>query len=131
MLQTLLDPGLATFFDRTIANQVDRASPFSVWGQTPSLDWLQVVVQAAAVALAILVAFVPRRRTLPQIAALAAAVMIAAQITADHWFYLYIVWFLGPALIALLGDAEPPERSQPLSYVEQLGRLPAPAVAWR
>jgi hypothetical protein len=101
MLQTLLDPGLATFFDRTIANQVDRDSPFSVWGQTPSLDWLQVVVQAAVVALAVLVAFVPRRRTLPQIAALAAAVMIAAQITADHWFYLYIVWFLPGVLVAL------------------------------
>ncbi len=101
MLQTLLDPGLATFFDRTIANQVDRDSPFSVWGQTPSLDWLQVVVQAAAAGLAILVAFVPRRRTLPQIAALAAAVMIAAQITADHWFYLYIVWFLPGVLVAL------------------------------
>jgi hypothetical protein len=101
MLQTLLDSGLATFFDRTIANQVDRDSPFSVWGQTPSLDWLQVVVQAAAAGLAILVAFVPRRRTLPQIAALAAAVMIAAQITADHWFYLYIVWFLPGVLVAL------------------------------
>ena len=49
-------PGRRTFFDRTIANQVDRDSPFSVWGQTPSLDWLQVVVQAAVVALALLVA---------------------------------------------------------------------------
>jgi hypothetical protein len=101
MVQTLLDPGLATFVERTISNQVDRDSPFSVWGQAPSLDWLQVVVQAAAAALAILVAFVPRRRTLPQIAALAAAVMIAAQITADHWFYLYIVWFLPGVLVAL------------------------------
>ena len=103
MLQTLLDPGLATFFDRTIASQVDRESPFSVWGQTPSLDWLQPVVQAAAAGLAILVAFVPRRRSLPQVAALAAAVLIAVQLTADHWFYLYIVWFLPGVLLALAG----------------------------
>jgi len=34
-------------------------------------------------------------------------------------------------LIALLGDAEPAEEPPPPSYAEQLGRLPAPAVAWR
>jgi hypothetical protein len=112
MAQTLLDPGLATFFDRTIANQVDRESPFSVWGQTASLDWLQVVVQALAAALALAVAFVPRRRSLPQVAALAAAVLIATQLAADHWFYLYIVWFLPGALVALaIGRAPAPERS--------------------
>ena len=37
----------------------------------------------------------------------------------------------GRLLIALLGDAEPAERRAPPSYAEQLGRLPAPAVAWR
>jgi len=101
MLQTLIDPGLGTFYDRTIASQIDRESPFSVWGQTPSLEWLQHAAQIAAAALAILVAFVPRRRTLPQIAALAAAILIAVQLTADHWFYLYIVWFLPVATAAL------------------------------
>ncbi len=53
--------------------------------------------------LAILVAFMPKRRTLPQIAALAAAVIIMAQLTADHWFYLYIVWFFPALLVALAG----------------------------
>ena len=48
-----------------------------------------------------LVAFVPRRRTLAQIAALAAAVLIALQLSVDHWFYLYIPWFFGPMAIAL------------------------------
>ena len=113
MLQTLLDPGLATFYDRTIENQVDRDSPFSVWGQTPSLDWLQVVVQGAAVALAVLVAFVPRRRSPVQVAALAAAILIAAQLTADHWFYLYIVWFLPAALVAVA--TRPAARADPES----------------
>ena len=81
--------------------------------------------------LAVAVAFLPRRRDLVGLSALAAAVLIALQLGVTHWFYLYIVWFLGPLLIALLGDAEPAERHAPPTYAEQLGRLPAPAVAWR
>ena len=52
--------------------------------------------------LAAALAFVPRRRTLPQVAALAAAVLIALQLSVDHWFYLYIPWFFGAIAIALL-----------------------------
>jgi hypothetical protein len=102
-----VDPGLATFYDRTIGSQVDRDSPFSVWGQDHSLEWLQTAVKAIAVGLAVVVAFVPRRRSLSQVAALAAAVLIAVQLTAEHWFYLYIPWFLGPAMAAL-GPARRP-----------------------
>ena len=36
-------------------------------------------------------------------AALGAAVLIALQLTATHWFYLYIVWFLPFVLVACLG----------------------------
>ncbi|HYX77816.1 MAG TPA: hypothetical protein VE727_00520, partial [Solirubrobacterales bacterium] len=96
-----VDPGLATFYDRTIGSQIDRDSPFSVWGQDPSLEWLQTGVKAFAVALALIVAFVPRRRSLGQVAALAAAVLIAVQLTAEHWFYLYIPWFFGLTMAAL------------------------------
>ena len=96
-----IDPGLATFWDRTAASQLDRSSPFSIWGQIGGLEWLQRTVLIAAAVLAVLVAFVPRRRTLPQIAALAAAVLIALQLSVDHWFYLYIPWFAAPVLIAL------------------------------
>jgi hypothetical protein len=96
-----IDPGLATFYDRTLKSQIDRTSPFSIWGQDPSLEWLQTAVKAFAVGLAILVAFVPRRRSLPQIVALAAAVMIAVELAAEHWFYLYIPWFYPLALPAL------------------------------
>jgi Glycosyltransferase family 87 len=94
-----IDPGLATFWDRTLGSQLDRTSPFSVWGQEPSLDWLQTTVWVGVAALATLVAFVPRRRALVQVAALGAAVLIAAQLAVDHWFYLYIPWFL-PLLLA-------------------------------
>ena len=96
-----IDPGLGTFYDRTVKSQLDRTSPFSVWGQDHSLEWLQTAFKVFAVALAVGVAFLPRRRSLPQVAALAAAVMIAVEITAEHWFYLYIPWFFGLLLVGL------------------------------
>ena len=56
------DGGLRELYDRTVGYQAGRDSPFSVWGQVPSLDWLQTATKVAAVALAAAVAFVPRRR---------------------------------------------------------------------
>jgi hypothetical protein len=104
-----IDPGLATFYDRTVATQIDRESPFSVWGQERSLEWLQTLVKAFAIGLALLVAFVPRQRSLPQVAALAAAVLIAVQLTAEHWFYLYIPWFFGLVIAGLVARPRPAE----------------------
>jgi Peptidase propeptide and YPEB domain len=106
--QAVQDPGLSTFWHRTIGEQGGRDSPFSIWGQDHSLGWLQAVVKAGVVALALLVAFRPRRRDHVTVAALAAAVMIAMQLTVDHWFYLYIPWFLPFLLIALLATGTVP-----------------------
>ena len=36
-----------------------------------------------------------------------AAVIIAVQLGIDHWFYLYIPWFAGLVLLALLGSLSP------------------------
>jgi Peptidase propeptide and YPEB domain len=100
--EALQDPGLSTLWERTIGEQGGRDSPFSIWGQDHSLGWLQAIVKAAVVALAVLVAFRPRRRDHVTVAALGAAVLIGMQLTVDHWFYLYIPWFLPFLLIALL-----------------------------
>ncbi len=100
-----VDPGLATFWRRTVATQTDRDSPFSVWGQVPSLRWLRTVVEIGVAGLAVAVAFVPRRRNLRQVAALGAAIMIGVELTLDHWFYLYVPWFFPFLILALaLGD---------------------------
>ena len=100
-----VDPGLATFWHRTVGYQANRDSPFSIWGQVASLGWLHTVVEIAAAGLAVAVAFVPRRRDLRQVAALGAAVVIGVELTVDHWFYLYIPWFFPlVALALLLGD---------------------------
>jgi hypothetical protein len=96
----LPDGGVREFYDRTLGYQASRGSPFSVWGLAPSLDFLQPVARALAVALAFAVAFYPRFKTPVQIAALACAVTIAVQLTANHWFYFYVVWFLPFALVA-------------------------------
>ncbi len=101
-----IDPGLASFYERTVKSQLNRDSPFSIWGQTDSLEWLQTLVKALAIGLAVIVAFVPRRRSVPRIAALSAAILIAVQLTAEHWFYLYIPWFFGLLITALGAEGE-------------------------
>lgn len=93
--------GFGTFWSQTIGFQFTRESPFSIWGQNPSLDWLLTIAKLGAAALAVGVAFFPRRRTTVQVAALGAAVLIATQVIAIHWFYLYIDWFLPFLLVAL------------------------------
>jgi hypothetical protein len=100
---------LHTIYERTILYQSNRGSPFSVWGLYGGLHGLQLAVQLAAVALALALAAAPRRDDLVGLAAACAAVIIAVQLGIDHWFYLYIPWFFGLVMIALLG-AHPPAR---------------------
>jgi hypothetical protein len=95
------DGDLRELYDRTIGYQASRPSPFSVWGQVDSLGWLQTAVKIAAVALALLVAFVPRRPDVRQLAALGAAVLIVGELAATHWFYLYVVWFVPLVFVTL------------------------------
>jgi hypothetical protein len=95
------DGGLRELYDRTVGYQVSRPSPFSIWGQVESLDGLQLAVKVAAAGLTLLVAFVPRRADLRAVAALGGAVLIALELTATHWFYLYVVWFVPFVLVAL------------------------------
>ena len=102
-----------TFWERTIAFQADRGAPFSVWGLY-GLDTAQTVVQLAAVVLAVVLALVPRRADVIGLAALSAAVLLALQLAANYWFYLYIVWFLPPLLLVLLSaTGGGPARSRP------------------
>jgi hypothetical protein len=107
-----IDPGLKTFYDRTIASQAGRESPFSIWGQAPSLEPLRIALLAATGTLALALAWIPRRKSLVQVAALSAALLIALQLTLHHWFYLYIVWFYPLLLIALAAlEVSPGEKA--------------------
>ncbi len=113
LVHPAIDPGLGTFFDRTVVSQIDRSSPFSLWGQVAGIEWLQTTILAASAVLAVVVSFVPRRRSLSQVAALAAAVVICLQLSVDHWFYLYIPWFLAPLLVALIAIDSADKREAP------------------
>jgi hypothetical protein len=101
MIWPAIDPGLSTVWDRTIGYQAGRDSPFSVWGQVAGIEPLRIAILAATGAISIAFAFWPRRKTLVQVAALGAALLIALQLTAQHWFYLYIVWFYPLLLVSI------------------------------
>jgi hypothetical protein len=93
---------LRTVYDRTIGFQATRGSPFSIWGLW-DLDTLQTIWQVLAALMAVVLAFVPRRRDTIGLCALSAAVLIALQLGVTHWFYLYLVWFFPLLAIALVG----------------------------
>jgi hypothetical protein len=113
LLWPAIDPGLKTFYDRTIASQAGRESPFSIWGQT-SLEPIRIGLLAFTGLASIAFAIYPRRKSLPQLAALSAALLVALQLTLHHWFYLYIVWFYPLLVVALAtiekGTGTPSER---------------------
>jgi hypothetical protein len=109
----LLEPSLweaiRTFWERSIAFQSGRNSPFSIWGWgqyhaegIPDLGFLQPVIAVLAVALAGVVAVVPRRKTPLRLAALTAALLAAFQLTLTHWFYLYLPWLVPFVFLWLL-----------------------------
>jgi hypothetical protein len=96
------------FVERTFGYQLDRESPFSIWGWgqyhargVPDLHAVQQVLEVLVVAGALLVAFVPRRKSILQLAALTAAVLIGFELVLTHWFYLYIPWFFPFVAFAL------------------------------
>ena len=112
----LLEPSVLgaahEFWKRTIVPQVKRESPFSLWdwrqyhAGLPDLAWLQKVLQALLVAGAAIVAFLPRRKSPLQLAALTGALLIGFELVLTHWFYLYLPWFFAFAAYAVLA-AEP------------------------
>ena len=97
------------FGERTFGFQLDRESPFSLWGWgqyraagIPDLHLVQQVLEVLVVVGALALAFVPRRRSPLQLAALTAAVLIGFELVLTHWFYLYIPWFFPFVAFALL-----------------------------
>jgi hypothetical protein len=116
----LLDPSLTDaahrFWDRTLAFQLDRDSPFSIWdwGQyhaagIPDLASLQTVVQVCVIVLAGVAAVVPRDKHPLELAALTAALLLSFELALTHWSYLYLPWVLPFVLLALFLPRTRPE----------------------
>jgi hypothetical protein len=132
----LLEPSpfheLRVFWDRTIAWQVGRDSPFSLWDWRqyhaqglPDLHLLQRVLQVALVVAAVAVAWVPRRKSPLQLAALTAALLAGFELVQTYWLYTYIPWFFPFAAIAVLA---PTALAREAVRVETLDLRTLPAV---
>src|SRR5919198_1581521 len=117
----LLEPNLIdaikTFWHRTFSSQINRHSPFSLWDWKqyrakgiPDLHFVQRVLEVLLVIGALAAAFVPRRKTPLQLAALTAALVIGFELVLTHWFYLYIPWFFPFVAYSLLARNDAVER---------------------
>jgi len=125
LLEPSLRDALRTFWDRTLGFQLDRESPFSIWGWgsyhargIPDLASLQTVVQVGAIVLAGIAAAVPREKGPLELAALTAALLLAFELSLTHWFYLYLPWVLPFVLLALFLPREaraPARRPSPVA----------------
>jgi hypothetical protein len=122
------------FFDRTISWQITRHSVFSIWnwGQyhakgIPDLKVVQHVLQVLVFAGAVAVAFVPRRKSPLQLAALTAALLIGFELVVTHWFYLYVPWFFPFVAFAVLAPSAEPVTAEAPELRERETRELVPA----
>lgn len=98
---------LHLFWERTLAFQSERGSPFSPWGL---YDWptAQRVAQGLVVLGLVVACVLPRERSAWQVAAGVAGALVAVQLVVTHWFYLYVPWFVGFVLLVLVAARERP-----------------------
>ena len=124
MLPVLVKHDLGPFWDDSIKYQSDRNTPFSIWGLWGGLGWLQHALQGAVVALALIVCALPQRRGPVQVAAFAAALIIALQLVTNYWLYSYVVWFFPAAIAALFASHPAPGEQLDAAWRELEDRRP-------
>ncbi|MGI9048025.1 MAG: glycosyltransferase family 87 protein [Rubrobacteraceae bacterium] len=90
------------FYEKTLAFQGRRKTPWTIFTQLPELEFLKRPLQAATIVLALVVIVFPRKRTVRRLAALSAAIILIFQLTTNYWFYTYITWFEPFIFLALL-----------------------------
>jgi hypothetical protein len=102
------------FYTRSIDWQIGRDSPFSLWdwrqyhAGLPDLHVVQLVLEALLALGAIAAAFLPRRKSPLQLAALTGALLIGFELVQTHWFYLYLPWFFPFVAFAVLAASREP-----------------------
>jgi hypothetical protein len=119
MIPVWLQGDLSLVWERTVGFQLDRGAPFSVWGLYEGLDVPQRIVQGATVLFALAAAFLPRRRDTVGLAAAAGAILIALQLGTTYWFYLYVVWVVPLAFVAIFARDGDPSAAPPPEPAEQ------------
>ena len=128
MIPVWLQGDYRLIWDHTVGFQLDRGAPFSVWGWYGGLDGLQRAVQVATAAFAVAAAFIPRRRDVVGLAAVAGAILVALQLGMTYWFYLYIVWVVPFAFVAFLAREPQPPAPAPVEPAAAPASQPAIVV---
>jgi hypothetical protein len=100
---------VSVFYDRTIAFQKGRSSPFSLWDWRqyhakglPDLHLVQRALEVLLVAGAVALAWWPRWRSPLRLAALTGALLVGFELVLTHWSYLYLPWFFPFVVLALV-----------------------------
>jgi hypothetical protein len=120
LLEPSVGHALRVFWDRTVSWQLSRESPFSIWDWRqyhargiPNLEIPQRFLQALLVAVALVFALVPRRKTPLQLAALTGVLLLGFEMVLTHWSYLYIPWFFPFVAYATLAQSEAVTEPEP------------------
>jgi hypothetical protein len=113
----LLEPNplheISVFWDRTVAYQLGRDAPWSLWDWRqyharglPDFHVVQRVLQLALLVGAFAVSVRPRRKSPLQLVAFTAALLAGFEMVQTYWLYTYIPWFFPFAAIALIVPAK-------------------------
>src|SRR5580658_1132085 len=119
----LITSGPAQFFDSTFGYQlVQRGGgiQFSIWTYMPQVAIVaRLVLAVALVLLALSPMLRPGVQDARQQAALAAALLIGAQLLLGYWFYSYLTWFYPLLVIAVVRARSPePRAEKPLPVLQ-------------
>jgi hypothetical protein len=113
----LITSGPAAFLDSTFGYQLwlrGGGAQFSIWTYLPRVETVARAVLAAAL---LLLAISPMRRASAQgarqQAALAAALLIGAQLLLGYWFYSYVTWCYPLLIVAIIQPGWEPGAAGP------------------
>jgi Glycosyltransferase family 87 len=109
----LINSGPAQFLDSTLGYQLMQrggGAQFSIWTYLPHMAIVARLILAAALVLVALSPMVrPEVQDAREHAALAAALLIGAQLLLGYWFYSYLTWFYPLLVIAIIRVRPDPE----------------------
>jgi Glycosyltransferase family 87 len=131
----LITSGPAKFLDSTLGYQLIQRGggvQFSIWSYMPHVATVARPILAATL---VLLALSPMVRSPVQDArehaALAAALLIGAQLLLGYWFYSYLTWFYPPLVIVIIQARSDHEAPDAQDAVGAGATAPAPTWAVR
>jgi glycosyl transferase family 87 len=127
----LVTSGPAQFLDSTLGYQLIQRGgglQFSIWTFMPHVAIVaRPILAAALVLLALSPMLRPGVQDARQHAALAAALLIGAQLLLGYWFYNYLIWFYPLLLVAVIQPSR--ERQDANTPTNSTGRTGEPREA--